>query len=108
MFVHSVQMGHQIRYQYNIYPLKPCDIDEKRQEGEQCCRKTDDGNDSYEVANKSQLLLVEEHGRTRGRAVPPAHECVTKVWVDFELPGAPETVVSLDSHGRLVGGVRAC
>lgn len=88
--------------------FKPGNINEKRQEGEESCRQTDNGNDSYEVADEGQVLLVEKHGRARGRTVLPAHECVTQVWVDLELSGAPETIVSLDSHGGLVSRVRVC
>lgn len=80
-------------------PFKPSNINEKRQEGEQCCRQTDNGDNSDEVADEVQFLLAEVHGRTRSRTVPPSHEHVTQVWIDLELSRAPEAVVSLDSHG---------
>lgn len=79
--------------------MKPGNINEKRQEGEQCCRQADNGDNSDEVADESQLLLAEVHGRARSRTVLPSHERVSQVRVDLELSRAPETVVSLDSHG---------
>lgn len=82
-----------------IQPFKPGNINEKCQEGEQCCRQTDNGDNSDEVADEGQLLLAEVHGRTRSRTVLPSHEFVTQVRVDLELSRAPEAVVSLDSHG---------
>lgn len=85
----------------------PSNIDEKCQKGEKSCRQTDDGDDADEVSDEGQLLLVEEHRGAGGRAVLPAHETVTQIWLNLELSGAPETVVPLDSHGRLVSGLRA-
>lgn len=79
--------------------FKPGDIDEESEEGEECGRQTDDGSDSYEVADQGELLLAEEHGGARGRAVFPAHECVTQVRLNLQLSGAPEPIISLDSHG---------
>lgn len=83
----------------NIQLFKPGDVDEKSEEGEECGRQTDDGSHSYEVADEGELLLAEEHGGTRGRTVFPAHECVTQVCLNLQLSGAPETIISLDSHG---------
>lgn len=89
-----------------IEPFTPGNIDEKRQEGEERRRQTDNGDDADEVSGERHLLLAEVHGGARSRAVLPPHECVTEVWVDLQLSRAPEAVVSLDSHGRLVGGLR--
>lgn len=46
---------------YNNRPCKPGNIDEERQEGEESCRQTDNGDNSYEVADKIELLLAEKH-----------------------------------------------
>lgn len=85
----------------------PGHVDEKRQEGEERCRKADDGDDAHGVADEGQLLLAEEHRGARGRAVLLAHEGVAQVWVHLELPRAPEAKVSLHGRGRLVAGVGA-
>lgn len=85
---------------------KPGNINKERHEGEECGGETDDGDHPYEVAGKGQLPLTEEHGGTGSRTVPLAHERVTKVWVDLELPWAPEAVVSLDCERWLLCGVR--
>lgn len=85
--------------------VTPGHVDEERQEGEERRRQADDGDDAHEVADEGELLLAEEHGGTGGGAVLLAHERVAQVRLHLELPGTPEAVVSLDGHGRLVGGV---
>lgn len=41
--------------------FKPGNINEERQEGEECCGQTHNRDDSNKVSGKDQFLLVEEH-----------------------------------------------
>lgn len=44
-----------------IQLFKPCNINQECQEREERCRQTNNRNNSNEVSDEGELLLVEEH-----------------------------------------------